>query len=97
MAIVADGSDLVFWYEMHMESGSELSLSLDLNPGEGKDFCKCMEMLLNSYGQQVLSRGWWKGKRGDRLLTTAMVFFLKIGTRNRAKSYCHLYGAQSYG
>ncbi|GFX73564.1 hypothetical protein TNCV_2342691 [Trichonephila clavipes] len=48
------------------------------NPGKGMDVCKC---LVPSWHGGTLNscRGWGKGKRGGRPLTTSRVFSLKIG------------------
>ncbi|GFU65366.1 cytochrome P450 3A11 [Trichonephila clavipes] len=43
---------------------------LGSNPGEEMDVCKCIVPSQHAIEPQVPSGGWWKGKRGERLLTT---------------------------
>ncbi|GFV28817.1 uncharacterized protein TNCV_3987661 [Trichonephila clavipes] len=69
-------------------------LGLDSNPGESMDVCKCIVPLRHEgtlYSRLAASL-FVKLVEGEE----RSVFSLKIG-RNRAKSYCHQNGTQSYG
>ncbi|GFT24046.1 hypothetical protein TNCV_2063221 [Trichonephila clavipes] len=74
---------------------------LGSNPGEGIDVCKCI--VPSRHGDTINSRRaassfvrLVEGGKRWVALTTPRFPSSKLG-RKRAKSYCHLHGAQTYG
>ncbi|GFX19112.1 uncharacterized protein TNCV_3012561 [Trichonephila clavipes] len=75
-----------------------MRLGLDLNPGEDMDICKCIVPLRHgdTVNSSRVASPLVRLVEGEEMWE-ASDHLQSVLPQHLAKTYCHLYGAQSYG